>query len=309
MLRTGLLLAAAMCSLPALADTHISYVDDSGQLGTQIYVKSGKVRLDERTGSIIYDTVAGTATLLLPEERAYVVLDGSNAARYGVHRDEMNKLVQSASAPRVVMTTVHVTAGGARAVGMRSSGPTAAAAPVSAADPGQRRYGDHTASGPGSASAGVNIRAMPANSSTQTSPSDDLPVLEQDLGTTETIAGQRCRDVELRAGRRDLGLYCIVDSAVSLGIPDTDLKTLEATRAGAHRLSALMGPSGRGDLSYATLGFFLKSTHLMERNGLLYLGTETLHNVNAAAVDASLFTPPAGYLHIPPEAADQPLMP
>ena len=32
-------------SAPAFADTHVSYVDDSGNPATQLYVKDGKVHL------------------------------------------------------------------------------------------------------------------------------------------------------------------------------------------------------------------------------------------------------------------------
>ena len=66
MLKTTLALAAALFALPALADTHISYVDDGGQPGTQIYVKGGKVRIESGHNISIYDLATNSMTVLMP---------------------------------------------------------------------------------------------------------------------------------------------------------------------------------------------------------------------------------------------------
>src|SRR5512146_2760725 len=74
LLRTSIMFATALLAIPALADTHISFVDDSGQPSAQMYVKGGKVRIEgsgHERGISIYDITSNTMTLLMPDQDKY----------------------------------------------------------------------------------------------------------------------------------------------------------------------------------------------------------------------------------------------
>src|SRR5690348_14020017 len=96
----GLALALGAATLPVLADTHITFVDEQGKLSSQIYVKGGKVRMEGDGGNRVslYDAASNTATILLPGEKKYLKLDNQSAAQVGVQSDEAQQRIQAANA-------------------------------------------------------------------------------------------------------------------------------------------------------------------------------------------------------------------
>src|SRR5579859_6353556 len=77
-MKPWMLLAAAAFASPAMADTHISYVSNTGQPGVQMYVREGKVRVESPADHRIalYDMSTHTLTVMLPDQKRYLQFDG-----------------------------------------------------------------------------------------------------------------------------------------------------------------------------------------------------------------------------------------
>jgi hypothetical protein len=120
-------------------------------------------------------------------------------------------------------------------------------------------------------------------------------VVMKDLGTTETVAGHRCKDVQVSVGGRPTGTLCIISSPASLGIPSADLKTLQAMHEGMQKLMAQMGMMGKTMGAMMSGGFSLKSTRQTMQGLAPVTETDTYKSMSTSSLNASLFEIPSGY--------------
>lgn len=271
MSRIVALTVATAFALPALADTHISYVDDAGQPATQIYVKGAKVRMEggKDQSVAIYDVAANSMTILMPDRNQYLVLDEKAADQMGAQANAAQQQMQAAmSAHQAEIAQAQ----------QQMQAAMAQMTPEQRAQM-QQMMGGQT---PGAASA----PAMQAGT----------PKLEmQDLGTTETVAGHSCRDMQMVMNGRPLSSLCVTDSLASFGIPSADVKTLERMRDNMQKLSSRMGPMAQGMSAMMGKGFTLKSTHQVMEGYKRVSVTDTFKSVSNAGLAGSLFDIPAGY--------------
>jgi len=117
----------------------------------------------------------------------------------------------------------------------------------------------------------------------------------KDLGTTETVAGHSCKDVQMMMGERLLTSLCVTDSLASFGIPAADAKTLALMRDNMQKLMGRMGPMAQGMSGMLSKGFTLKSTHQVMDGYKRVTVTDTFKSVSTAGLANSLFDIPAGY--------------
>src|SRR5882724_7199944 len=107
----GLGLSLAATILPALADTHITYVDDQGKIASQIYVKGGKVRVEggdsSGQGIGLYDVATNTMTVLMPAQKRYLVFNSASAAQIGANANAAQQQAQAASAQAQAQLAQH----------------------------------------------------------------------------------------------------------------------------------------------------------------------------------------------------------
>lgn len=272
MLRLCILLATAACALPALADTHITFVDDSGQASTQIYVKGGKVRIEAGNGQFIsiYDAASNSSTVLMVDRKKYLVFDQKTADAVGA----VGSAVQQAPAT-------------AQALG---------ASPDQIAQAQQQLQAAMSQMTPDQQ---AQLKQLMGNQPGQTPGAPAQPAAQgvqiQDLGTSETVAGHGCKDVQVVFNGRPGAKMCVTDSVSGLGIPSADLKTLGAMREGMQKLMANMGAMAQGMASMASKGFALKVTHTHMENFKQVTQTDTFKSVSTAGLAGSLFDVPADY--------------
>jgi len=266
LLKTSFLFAAALLTMPALADTHITFVDDGGQPSTQMYVKGGKVRIEgtghERSVSI-YDIASNSMTLLMPDQNKYLVFDQKTVDQMGTqaqaavaaHQGQIDQANQQLQAAMAQMT------------------------------PEQR----------------AQMQQVMAAQASRNAPAVAVPpvggsrVEMQALGTTETIAGHSCKDMQIVINGRPASSACIIDSPASLGIPAADLKTLEHMRDNMQKMMAHMGPMAQGMSSLYTKGFALKTTRQSMQGFKRVSTSDTFKSVSTAGLETSVFEIPAGY--------------
>lgn len=191
-------LAVLALSTPALADVHLSYVDDTGAPATQLYVKDGSVRLETGADVMLYDTKAGRFTMIDTGERSYTVMDAETmekmAARAGQARQQMAGRMaqmqeQMAGMPPEQRAMMEQMMGGLAA---NAADPAAMAAPE------------------------VEIR---------------------DMGGTRKVAGFACKDVQAVVNGAPVARMCVA-GLETLGIPAADRATLDAMHAGMERMAA-----------------------------------------------------------------------
>jgi len=276
MLRTVSLCIATAFTLPALADTHISYVDDGGQPATQIYVKGDKVRMEggKGQGIAIYDVTSNSMTVLMPDQNKYLVLDEKAADQMGT---QMNAAQQQAQAALNAHQADIAQAQQQMQAAMAQMTPEQRAQV-------EQMMGPQGAGAPGAAAAGAPSMQVGA------------PKLEmQDLGTSETIAGHSCRDMQMVMNGRPMSALCVTDSLGSFGIPAADGKTLQRMRDNMQKLMSRMGPMAQGMSAVLSKGFALKSTHQTMDGYKRVTVTDTFKSVSSAGLAGSLFAIPAGY--------------
>jgi hypothetical protein len=119
----------------------------------------------------------------------------------------------------------------------------------------------------------------------------------KDLGTSETIAGHRCEDMQMSINGRPMSTLCVMASPDSLGIPAADMKTLEAMRDGMQKIVSKMGPMAQGMASMMNKGFTIKSQAQRFDPKTMKQVTETnvLKGVTTESLSGDLFQLPAGY--------------
>ncbi len=278
--KTSFVFAAATFALPAFADTHISFVDDSGQPSTQLYVKGGKVRIEsgnqERAISI-YDIASNSMTVLIPGQNKYLVFDQKTA-------DEMGAQVQAAEQEMQAATAQTQTTTAAHQGEIDQNNPQVQAA-MAQMTPEQRAQMQQVM-----AAQSAQAKTPPA-----APPAGGLHTEIHDLGTRETIAGHSCRDVQIVINGRPASTDCVLDSAAALGIPATDMQTLERMRENVQKMMAHMGPMAQNMSSVYSKGFALKTTRQTMQGFKRVTVSDTFKSVSSAGLEGSLFEIPAGY--------------
>lgn len=259
----GLTLAA-----PAFADTHIGFVDQQGTATTQLYVKGGKVRIEQRDGQAVslYDTASNSVTVLLPGQKQYIVMDSQSMSQMGSQFDAAQRQAQTRAAQNQ--------------------------AQMDQAD--QETQGAEANLTPQQKAAMAQVLAHRPQAG-PTTPGDEMTMSIHELGTRESVDGHGCRDVQVMMNNKLVSTDCIVDSPAALGIAGADLKTLQAMRTGMQNLMQQMGPMGKGMMANMGSGFAIKVTHQTFRNMQMVDETDSLKSISSAGLDASLFSIPAGY--------------
>ena len=271
----GLTLGAA--ALPALADTHITFVDEKGNVSSQIFVKGGKVRMEGDGGNhvSIYDAASNTATMLLPGEKKYLKLDNESAAQVGAQADAAQQRIQAANAQAQAAMAAHQ-----QQIDQANQQMAAATANLT---PEQKAMLEQQ----------MNQSQLPQNN--PAAASGGMQVTFKELGTSETVAGHSCKDVQVLVNGQVNATQCVVESPASLGIPAADLKTLQAMREGMQKLMSHMGPMGQGMAAALGHGFSIKTVKQSYRNLAPVTETDTLKSISTSGVEAGLFSIPAGY--------------
>jgi len=272
----GLSAALSAAAFPALADTHITFVDDKGSVSTQMFIKGGKVRVEGQSGNSIsiYDSASDTATVLLPGQRKYLRLDSQSTAQVGAETDAAQQKIQASKAQAQAAMAQHQQEMDQANQQMETA--TANLSPEQKAMLQQMNQSH----------AGAKGTATPGGA---------MQVTVKELGTTETVAGHVCKDVQVLVDNQVRATDCVVDAPASLGIPAADLQTLQAMRAGMQRLMSRMGPMGQGMSATMVSGFAIKTTRQSYRNLNVQTETDTLKSISTASVAAGLFAIPAGY--------------
>lgn len=278
--KTSFLFAAATFALPALADTHISFVDDSGQPGTQLYVKGGKVRIEsgnqERAISI-YDLASNSMTVLMPEQSKYLVFDQKTADEMGAQVQAAEQEMQAASAQAQAATTAHQ--------GEIDQANQQVQAAMAQMTPEQRAQMQQV----------MAAQSAQAKSAAVAPQAGGIRTEMHDLGTAETIAGHSCHDVQIVINGRPASTACVMDSPAALGIPAADMKTLEHMRENMQKMMAHMGPMAQNMSSVYTKGFALKTTHQTMQGFKRVTESDTFKSVSNTSLAGSLFEVPAAY--------------
>lgn len=270
MLRIALLSAATVFALPALADTHISYVDEAGQPGTQIYVKGDKVRVEggKEHGIAIYDLASNSMTVLLTGQNKYLVMDEKTVDQMGAQAKAAEQQMQAATSAHQAQI---------------DQAQQQLQATMAQMTPEQRAQVQQMMGNQGAAGAAAGAQT----------PNQGMEI--KDLGTTETVAGHSCRDMQMSMNGRTLSTVCVADSLTSFGIPAADMKTLERMRDNMQKMVSHMGLMAQGMSSMMNKGFTLKSTHETMEGFKRVSVTDTFKSVSSAGLSGSLFEIPAGY--------------
>ncbi len=291
MLRSVIALAAMAAAVPALADTHVTSVNDSGQPASQLFVKGGKVRMEFNDSGhqnyALYDVATNSMMMVMPDKKQYMVFDDKTANQMGAQQAAAQQQMQGASDKAQAQMAAHQ--GDMDAANQKMQAAMANMSPQQ-----QAMMQKMMANRPG----GTNpMAAMPGGPGAPGA----MQVEMKDLGTTETIAGHKCKDMQMTIGGRATSSMCMSDDPpTAFGVPAADYKTLEAMRDGMQKLTAKMGPMAQSMSAVMNKGFALKTTrqsfdpHTMKSSDV----TVTFKSVTTESLDSSMFQLPAGYSEI-----------
>ncbi|HEX2669035.1 MAG TPA: DUF4412 domain-containing protein [Gammaproteobacteria bacterium] len=280
MLRTSILLALLAAAAPALADTHITSVNDAGQAVSQLFVKDGKVRMEFSDGThqgfALYDSAANTMSVFMPEKKQYLVFDDKAAGQIGAQQAQSQQQMQAAQAQMAAHQ------------GEMDDAHQKMQAAMANMTPEQRARMEKMMAARGGAPAGNPMAAMQGG----------MQVEMKDLGTTETVAGHRCKDMQMSVGGRATSTMCMSDEPpTAFGVPAADYKTLQAMRDGMQKLTAKMGPMAQSMSAVMGKGFALKTTRQAfdPRTMKSSTVTTTFKSVTTESLNRALFEVPPGY--------------
>jgi hypothetical protein len=280
LLRTAFLVSAlTLAAAPALADVHITFVDERGQPATQMYVKGGKLRFDGGRGFGIYDVASNTLTMYMPDKKQYLVFDEKAAGEMGAAAQNAQQQIQGAAAQAQAAQAQH----------------------QADIDKANQQMQDQMAKmSPQMQAAMQKMMANTGGGLTALSNPGQMQVEVKELGTSETVAGHSCQDEQLVVNGKPGAQMCVVSSPESLGIPSADLATLKAMKQGMQKLMAKMGPMAQGMASMMSKGFSIKTQHPMfdPKTMRMQSITETLKSVTTESNPASLFEAPADYTQV-----------
>lgn len=283
MLRSAIASVAMLAAVPALADTHITSVNDSGQPSSQLFVKGGKVRMEfndsGHQGYALYDVASNSMMMVMPDKKQYMVFDDKTASQMGAQQAAAQQQMQGAQQQAQAQMAAHQ--GDMDAANQKMQAAMANMSPQQ-----QAMMQKMMANRPGG---GNPMAAMQGGG---------MQVEMKDLGTTETIAGHKCKDMQMTVGGRATSSMCMSDDPPSaFGVPAGDYKTLEAMRDGMQKLTAKMGPMAQSMSAVMSKGFALKTTRqsfdpkTMQSTTV----TTTFKSVTTENLDSGMFQLPAGY--------------
>lgn len=285
MLRSVIALAAIAVTAPALADTHITYVNDSGQPSSQMYLKGGKFRMEMNSAGrqhfMLYDMASNTLTMYMPDKKQYLVFNEQTVGQMGAASADAQQKMQAANDKAQAQMAAHQ--GDMDAANQKMQAAMANMTPQQ-----QAMMQKMMANRPG----GANPMAAMQGGSMQ--------MTVRDLGTTETVAGHTCKDKQMMMGDQPTSTMCVIDSPASLGIPAADLKSMEAMKQQMQKLVAKMGPMAQGMAAAMNSGFALKTTHqsFNPKTMKSVTETDTFKSLETGSLSGSLFDAPTGYTEI-----------
>jgi len=253
-------LAVVLTGATARADTHIQYVDTTGKPASQVYVKDGKVRVQQVNAPVfVYDTAAGRLTTIDAATGTYTVLDKPAMERIG-------EKVRQAALER------------AKRSGRLSESQKRVLDEVAQMTPEQRALLEQMVGGlPG-------IAATPK-------------VEINDLGTTQKIAGHKCADAQLIAAGIKLAHLCLTDLD-ALGLPPLDRAALQATHEGIQAMTKVMGQAVPPVPDLVPKGIALEYEPGNPDLPRVREG-EIVRTISGKGLDDALFQVPAGYTEQP----------
>jgi hypothetical protein len=276
---SGLIFALAVLTpaLPAAADVHVAFADDAGHPASQMYIKDGKVRLEAggpEPSVMLYDAASNTLRILMPETKEYLVFDEQTASGVGAQLQGAQNQLQAAQAQARAQVAGHQ--------GEIAQAQAEMQAAMAKMSPQER----------------ARMEQMMASRGGLLGGSAAAPRTEiKDLGKSETIAGHRCKDVQIAVTKGPSLEMCVAD-ADSLGIPAADLATLAGMREGIKKLAANMGPMAQSMQSMLIDGFAIRRQQPRFEHNRMVTTTETLDSISSGPISAGLLQVPRGYKEI-----------
>lgn len=243
-------------TVPAFADTHVSYVDEAGKPASQLYVKDGKVRLESSGGVMLYDAAAASFTMIDTEEKSYMVMDAATMEKMAARAAQM----QQRMAPQMGQMQAQMQA------------------QMEHMSPEQRAGMEEMMAG---------LAAHGAKPSAMQAPQVEI----KELGSKRKVAGYGCKDIQMVVQGTVAARMCVADPG-SLDIPAADGATLKAMHEGVQKMAA-MGPGASvPDIMPRGLALSYEPEAMMadEDNR-----PEVLKGISTGGLKADLFAPPAGY--------------
>ena len=283
MLRSVIAMATLAAAVPALADTHITSVNDSGQPANELFVKGGRIRVEfngsGHQGYALYDVSTNSMTMVMPDKKQYMVFDENTASQMGAQQAAAQQQMQGAQQQAQAQMAAHQ--GEMDAANQKMQAAMANMSPQQ-----QAMMQKMMANRPGGGNPMAAIQG------------GGMQVEMKDLGTTETIAGHKCKDMQMTVGGRATSTLCMSDDPpTAFGVPAADYKTLEAMRDGMQKLTAKMGPMAQSMSAVMGKGFALKTTRQSFDPKTMHATTvtTTFKSVTTESLDSSMFQLPAGY--------------
>lgn len=271
MLKITCFAAATVFAAPVLADTHIAYTDAAGQPGMQLYVKDGKVRMENGAGQPIgiFDTVNPALLVLIPVQKQYAMFDDKTAAHLGAEYQEAQKQLEEATKK------------------LQDKAETMTDKLTTVAQHGLLQ------TLVGHALVDYMVRLMiPSGFSMQ--------VELKPLDTSQTVAGFACQDEQVIINGNPGETRCVAHDLATLGIPAADLTALQTMSDDYKQILTAIEPMAPGLSKTFPTGLPVKSQKMTYDMATHKLGsrTDTLQGISAAPLAASLFTPPADYAQV-----------
>lgn len=286
MLKTSIALALLGFAVPAFGDTHITFVNDSGQPSSQMFVKGGKMRMEFNDGAhagfMIYDLASNSMTMFMPEQKKYLVFNEQAAGQIGAQSAAAQQQLQGAQQQAQAQMAAHQDQMDQANQEMQQK--------LASMPPEQRAMMEKMM-----AARGGNPMATNPMAALQDAGAPQMEM--KDLGTTESVAGHTCKDMQMTINGRASSTMCVIDSPAALGIPAADMKSMQAMRDAMQKLSAKMGPMAQGMSAMMSKGFALKTTKQVFDPKTMKASTETdtFKSLTTESLDNSLFQTPAGY--------------
>ena len=268
MIKITFVVAAAMFAVPALADTHVAYMDAAGQPGMQLYVKDGKVRMENGAGQPIgiFDTVGNTLLVLEPAQKKYFIFDEKTAAHLGEQFQEAQQQLEEATKKA------------------QNSAESMADKLTTVAQHGLLQ----TLVGHALIDYAVKLM-IPSGFAMQ--------VELKPLGTSQTIAGFACEDEQVIVSGNPAETRCVAHDLSKLGMPAADLATLQAMSDDFKQILVAIEVMAPGISNTMPTGLPVKSQKITFDQATKKMGsrTDTLQSISATPLSADLFKTPADY--------------
>ena len=268
MMKLPLFVAAIAFAVPAVADTHVAYTDTAGQPGMQLYVKDGKVRMENGAGQPIgiFDTVGNSLLVLEPAQKKYFVFDEQTAAHLGAQFQEAQRQLDEATKK------------------LQDQGERLADKLTTVAQHGLLQ----TLVGHALVDYAVKLM-IPSGFAMQ--------VQLKPLGTSQTIAGFACEDEQVIISGNPGETRCVAHDLAKLGIPAADLATLQTMSDDFKQILVAIEPMAPGISNTMPTGLPVMSRKITFDQATRKMGsrTDTLQAITAAPLSAELFKAPADY--------------